>query len=166
MGVIKPTLSLVANASTATTDAGPLSMALSLSATDSLTVDTVNSKIVTVGTTGIILYDGSTMSGTEDTSEGPGGTFGGFLYLKNVSAASTTNLIYIGTGTHSDVAHELQADDQMDDANDDTANLMRMFTLKVGEFAWLPFDYTMNIGVDASTSGQLLECWHFNRSTS
>ena len=38
MGVIKPTFSLTSNASTATTDAGPLSVALSLTATDSITI--------------------------------------------------------------------------------------------------------------------------------
>ena len=36
MGIIKPTISVTANASTAATDAGPLSIALALSATDSL----------------------------------------------------------------------------------------------------------------------------------
>ena len=41
MGVIKPTFTLTSNSSKAATDAGPLSMALSLSATDSLSVDVV-----------------------------------------------------------------------------------------------------------------------------
>ena len=48
MGVIKPTITLTANASSATTDAGPLSIALSLSATDSLTVTKVETKILDV----------------------------------------------------------------------------------------------------------------------
>ncbi len=38
MAVIKPTITLTSNASSATTDPGPLSVALSLSATDSLTI--------------------------------------------------------------------------------------------------------------------------------
>ena len=39
MGVIKPTLTLTSNASSATTDAGPLSIALSLSASGTFDVD-------------------------------------------------------------------------------------------------------------------------------
>ena len=38
MGIIKPTLTITSNAATATTDAGPMSIALSLSTTDSLTI--------------------------------------------------------------------------------------------------------------------------------
>ena len=98
MAVIKPTLTLVSNASTATTDPGPLSVALTLSATDSLTVDEVASGI------------GS-------------------------SAA-------------------LQADD----------NTTRLLTLKPGEFAWLPWDLTADLIVDASGSGtDALETWYFDR---
>jgi hypothetical protein len=49
MGVIKPTISLTANARTAATDAGPLSVALSLSATDSITV----TKVAEAGTAAV-----------------------------------------------------------------------------------------------------------------
>ena len=64
MAVIKPTLTLTSNSSSATTDAGPLSVALSLSATDSLTVDTVKSSIITPSTTHSILFDGSAEDAT------------------------------------------------------------------------------------------------------
>ena len=63
MAVIKPTFSLTSNASTATTDAGPLSIALSLSATDTLTVDKVQAETVTVSTTEATLFDGDAISG-------------------------------------------------------------------------------------------------------
>ena len=48
MGVIKPTFSLISNSSAATKDAGPMSISLSLSATDSLSVEAVQSKIIDV----------------------------------------------------------------------------------------------------------------------
>jgi len=170
MGVIKPTLSLTANASSATSDAGPLSVALSLSATDSLTCDTVNSKIVTVTTTMAVLYDGSAMSGADLTTEGAGGTYGGYLYMKNTTV-SGTGLIYIGLGSDATTTGDIAAADQIDVYDDTDANsALRLFTLKLGEFVWLPFDYTYNIFVDASANGSgdtipKLECWHFNRST-
>ena len=56
MGIIKPTLTLTANAASATTDAGPMSIALSLSATDSLSVEAVQSKIIDVDTTHGVLW--------------------------------------------------------------------------------------------------------------
>ena len=172
MGVIKPTLTLTANSSSATSDAGPLSVALSLSASDSLTVDTVNSKIVTCSTSHALLYDGSTMgpTGAELATEvarssSVAGT-GGFLYFSNISAASTSNFIYIGLGSDASVtATDIAAGDQIDVYSDtDDASIIRLMTLAPGEFAWMPFDYTYNIFVDANAADQKLECWHFNRS--
>ena len=86
MGVIKPSLTLTANSSSATTDAGPLSIALSLSATDSLTVTEVQSKIIDVSGTHAILWDASDFAATAAA-----GTDGGFMYLKNVHA--TVNIM-------------------------------------------------------------------------
>ena len=84
MGVIKPTLTLTSNASTATTDAGRLSIALSLSATDSLTVDTVESKTLVFTGAGDhqVLFDGSAKD-----DGGTAGTHGGFVYCKNATAS-------------------------------------------------------------------------------
>lgn len=172
MGVIKPTLTLTSNASTATTDAGPLSVALSLSATDSLTVDTVNSKIVTLNLNDeIVLYDGSGMTGADTTTEGAGGTHGGYLYLRNVTESGTA-LVYIGLDHDTGAATDIGAADQAEDGTATAAT--RLFTLAVGEFCWLPFDYTFDVIADASADGAVgppdtrpkLECWHFNRSTS
>ena len=175
MGILKPTFSLTQNASTAKTDIGPISMALSLTTpTVSITCDNVNHKIVTVGTTAALLYDGSKMATshgvevghTDDTDEGEGGTYGSFIYLLNTSTvdSGTTNVIYIGVdhdggGTSND---DISDNDQTDDGSKTT----RLFTLKCGEFAFFPFDYTMDIVVDANLAGQKLECWHWNRSAS
>ena len=65
MGVIKPTLTLTANTRSATTDAGPLSVALSLSATNSLTI----TKVAEAGTASVtsthtdnLIFDAGTMN--------------------------------------------------------------------------------------------------------
>ena len=147
MGIITPTLTLSSNASTASTDAGPLSIALSLSATDSLTVDHVKSKIFNPTTTAAILFDGS----AEDDG-GTAGTHGGFIYLKNVSAADYD--IYVGVGAETMSATELQ----------DAADGDRFMTLKQGEFAFFPWDYEMDLSVDAEHNEATLEYWLFNRS--
>ena len=77
MGIIKPTLTLTANASTATTSAGPMSIALSLSATDELDVTEVASKIMDVSTDHVQIWDASDYAGTAVYGED-----GGFLYFK------------------------------------------------------------------------------------
>ena len=85
MATITPTLTLTSNASSASSLPGPLSIALSLSATDSLAVTKVQSKILDVfgahgsGDDGGILWDAS-----DYTSSGEAGTDGAFVYIKNI----------------------------------------------------------------------------------
>ena len=147
MAVIKPTLTLTSNASSATTDAGPLSIALSLSATDSLTVDTVESKIITPTTTVSTLFDGSALDAGSEVA----GTNGGFLYMKNTSTSDYD--VYIGIEADGASATELQGN----------ADAQRLFTLKQGEFCFFPYDYTMDITVDAENANATMEYWLFNR---
>jgi hypothetical protein len=147
MAVIKPTLSLTSNASSATTDAGPLSIALNLSATDSLTVDTVKSEIITPTTTVSTLFDGSALDAGSEVA----GTNGGFLYMKNTSTSDYD--VYIGIEADGASATELQGN----------ADAQRLFTLKQGEFCFFPYDYTMDITVDAENANATMEYWLFNR---
>jgi hypothetical protein len=147
MAVIKPTLSLTSNASSATTDAGPLSIALNLSATDSLTVDTVKSEIITPTTTVSTLFDGSALDAGSEVA----GTNGGFLYMKNTSTSDYD--VYIGIEADGASATELQGN----------ADAQRLFTLKQGEFCFFPYDYTMDITVDAENASATMEYWLFNR---
>ena len=147
MAVIKPTLTLTSNSSSATTDAGPLSVALSLSATDSLTVDTVEAATITPSTTVSTLFDGS----AKDAGSEVAGTNGGFLYFKNTSAADYD--VYIGIEADGASATELQGN----------ADAQRLFTLKQGEFAFFPYDYTMDITCDAEHATATLEYFLFNR---
>ena len=147
---IKPTFTLTANKNSNSASPGPLSVALSLNATDTLTVDTVTSEIITVGdTSGTLLIDGSAYT------PGLGGTDGGYIWMKNTTA-SGNNLIYIGTNTSAN-------DAAVDLIGSPGANVNRLFTLKVGEFAWMPFDYNMDIIVDANAADQQLEYWIFDR---
>ena len=148
MAVIKPTLSLTANASTATTDPGPLSIALSLSATDSLAVYTVESKTLVFTGAGDhqVLFDGS-----DKDDGGTAGLHGGFVYCKNATASDLD--IYIGAvGDGVSASYLAVADDAV-----------RLFTLKQGEFAFFPYDYTMDIVTDAEGAATL-EYWLFNRA--
>ena len=142
MATITPTLTLSSNASTATTSPGPLSISLSLSATDALDVTEVQSKIIDVSGTHAILWDASDFAATATA-----GTDGGFMYLKNIHA--TVNIM-IG------VANEnLSADDETD----------RLMTLQPGEFAWMPWDCSQDIYVDANGTGTSgLEAWLFVRT--
>ena len=149
---ITPTLSIKANTNAVTTgNKGPLSVALSLSASKLLSVDKVKSEILTVGTTEAILIDGSATNG----GPGVGGTAGGFIFLSNITATGS-NLIYIGTNTSA-------ADAAVDLIGSPGAQVNRLFTLKPGEFAFLPFDYNMDIIVDANAASQTLEYWIFDR---
>ena len=146
MASITPTLTLVSNSSTHATP-GPLSVALSLSATKALTVDTVEASTITPSTTVSTLFDGS----SKDIGSEVAGTNGGFIYFKNTSAADHD--VYIGIEAHSDAATELQGN----------ADAQRLFTLKQGEFAFFPYDYNMDITVDAEDNAATLEYFLFNR---
>ena len=160
MAIIKPTFSLTSNAETASTDAGPMSIALSLSTTLDATVDLVEQRLITTSTTlnadsssgpaGPI--DGSalaTLSGADSDGDDnvTAGTVGGYVYMKNMSSTAA-ELIYIGIVT----AGGNQA--------------LRTFTLKAGDFAWFPWDYVGDIHWESATGTPLLEMWIFDRSAS
>ena len=152
MGVIKPTLSITANANTAATDAGPLSIALALSTTDSLPVTEVQSKIVSVSTTHALLWDAS-----DFTASGASGVDGAWLYFKNLLAENNPV----------DLLHDIIISHTDADA-DDAGDTHRLFTLQPGEFAFFPWDCTQDIYVDGSDGAaaetNALECWIFVRT--
>ena len=155
MATIKPTFTLTANDSSATTDPGPLSIALSLSVTDSLTdITKVESKIMdlTVGSEADAthrVFDASTYTASAQKSDD-----GGFVYLRNLLAVETHNHdIFIG---HKTGAEDLDGDGETD----------RLMTLSPGEFAWVPWDMTQDIIADiAETNTNALEAWLFIKTT-
>ena len=160
MGIIKPTLSLTANASSATTDAGPMSIALSLSATDSLAITEVQSKILDmVSLTHQIVWDAS-----DFTSSGAAGVDGAFMYFKNLLSDNdpvvipSLHGIMIATGTPGGSGADV----------DGGGEQTRLMTLRPGEFAWMPWDCTQDIYADPLDDGitntGALECWLFVRT--
>jgi len=156
MATIKPTLQLTSNAASATTLPGPLSFALSLSVTDSLTVDTVESEIFTIGTGA----NTTIINGGDIESAFVPGTNGCFVYLKNTTA-SGTETICVG------ILHEGESAPAVDDGTDDLtrshADSHRTFALLPGEFAFFPFDYCGDIVAQATAAGQTLEFFRFDR---
>tara|TARA_R100000329_G_C7578367_1_gene204912 strand:- start:186 stop:659 length:474 start_codon:yes stop_codon:yes gene_type:complete len=153
---IKPTLTITSNASSAATDPGPLSVALSLSATpdDSgrLTVDSLiaaKTHTFASATDHFTIIDGS----TEDAGSEVAGVNGCFVYCRNASASDLD--VFIGIEPDNDAAADLASN----------ANVQRLFTLRKGEFAFFPFDYTMDLTTDGE-SGAVIEYFVFNRANS
>ena len=149
MGKIKPTFTLTANKSSASANPGPLSIALSLNATDLLDVTAVQSKIIDVdGTQKILWAEDHFDDGVSDEA----GKDGGFVYIKNLRTTANEE-VFIGWNSG---ATDLAAD-----------NLAaRIMTLEPGEFCWMPWDFTNDLIVDADTSyTNAVESWVFTRTT-
>ena len=158
---ITPTLTLTANASDATTDPGPLSVALNLSTTDKLTVAGVvdcKQHVFADATSHTILFSGADAryGGNTETA----GSVGSYIYFKNIGE---TGDIYIGVGADDDVARDIDGTNDGASYDDDTANAVRLFTLKPGEFAWMPYDYALRIFGDSSAAATL-EYWLFDKA--
>ena len=147
MATISPTLSITANASSASTP-GPLSFALSLSATKALTVDRVVSETKVIGTGTVLILDGSALLDVDSDSGAPG-SHGGFLYLRNITSSDLD--IYVALGA--DGATPVLG------SNDDAD---RSFTLKQNEFAFLPWDCTGDL-IASGEGTCTLEYFFFNR---
>ena len=150
MATIKPTFSLTANASSSSTP-GPLSVALSLSATDSLDVTKVRTKILDVKGAHTASEDAGVLWDASDfTASGDAGTDGAFVYIKNTSTTAGHH-IYIGHGS----AAAMQGG----------ANTTRTMTLQGLELAWFPWDCTQDIVYDANGDySNALETWLFVRT--
>ena len=162
MATIKPTFTLTSNKASATTTPGPLSVALALSVTDSLTVDTVQSEIISVTDTRALILDGSGIHGAT-TSMDPG-TDGGYLYLKNTGTAKNCHVGIVAPAHASNDPATPATDGATSSLDGTTQETLRTFTLKPGEFAFLPWDYTGDIWVEANHSdGTTLEYWLFDR---
>ena len=156
MAVITPTITLRSNASTATTNAGPLSVALSLAGTDILTVDNVESQIFDVDTGANV----EIVNGSDKDSAFVPGTNGCFIYLKNITATGSEKICVgiVNEGTSAPAV-----DNGTDDLTRSHADSHRTFTLMPGEFAFFPFDYCGDIYAQATSNDQSLEFWMFDR---
>ena len=147
MATISPTLSITANASSATTP-GPLSFALSLSATKALTVDRVVSETKVINTSTVLILSGSSLLAVDSDSGAPG-SHGGFLYLRNVTSSDLDIYVALAPDGTTPVLG----------SNDDAD---RSFTLKQDEFAFLPWDCTGDL-IASGEGACTLEYFFFNR---
>lgn len=182
MAIIIPTFNLTSNTSTAGTNAGPSAWALALSTTLNATVDLVDQRLITTSTTlnadsssGVTgPIDGSafaTLSGADaDGNDNvTAGTVGGYVYMKNTSTTAA-ELIYIGivssAGATDAQAPDVPAASGTTALDNDTHDTLRTMTLKAGDFAWFPWDYTGDINFESATGTPKLELWIFDRSAS
>ena len=145
MAVIKPVLTITANAASATSEAGPASIALALSAkplANTATVVSLETGVYTTTTSPVKLLDSAKFG--VDT----------YVYLKSKAAtASTANEIYIGIteGTQNDMGTESGTDD-------------RTMILKAGDFAFFPWAGDQDIYAEGNSGTQDLEYWVFKQS--
>ena len=149
---ITTTLSITSNAYGAASNPGPTTSPLAISVSDILDVTAVESKIIDMlSTTHEVIW----AKADYFTTNADFGVDGGFLYFRNLleenSTADTKHDIIIGN-----------ADEDLDAV--DEAN--RIFTLQPGEFAWMPWDFTMDIVCDPQeTNAGALETILFVRTT-
>tara|TARA_Y100001973_G_scaffold78277_1_gene114876 strand:+ start:637 stop:1158 length:522 start_codon:yes stop_codon:yes gene_type:complete len=173
MGIITPTFSLKANAGTASSSAGPMSMALALSLSDSLSVSKVDHFVVndvphgTLNWTNVNVWDRAKLiDGSADHPDGGNAESttsqldGCWVLIINTTAVTSTELIHIGYTNDADASADGHTYTTIGGANDGE----RLFTLKAGEFAWFPFDFTGDLYCSATAASQTLEFWRFNRT--
>ena len=84
---------------------------------------------------------------------------GCWIYITN-TMASGSELIHIGHTTDADAT---QAGEYYAKLTADNLNT-RLFSLKAGEFAFFPYDYTGDLYIDASAANQTYEFYRFVRS--
>ena len=180
MAYIKPKLSFISNSESVTTDPGPSSFALSLATTPTadtsgrLTVDNMIQGKYTTTTTPVEFLGKSghdLMSQYNATDIWTPGTDGCFLYLKNMDTSGTDS-IYVGivsncddnastaTGTDAPLAPDTTGQSGLAETTNIT---LRTMTLKPGEFAFFPWDYTGRIFCQNNAGDPILEWWLFNR---
>ena len=133
---IKPKLTLTSNSASATTEPGPASVAVSLSAAPISN----RSEVTAVET---FIYQ--TTAATVKIWDHPNAPV--YIYLKNLATTDLNNDIYVGI-----------------DATDLSANqTARYLTLKAGEFAYMPWSGEKDLHVEAENGTGLpkLEVWIF-----
>ena len=181
---IKPVLNFSSSASNVTSDPGPSAFALALSTTP--TADTKGRLTVGVtdhwtGTVSVVSADGGNAPawGRAELKSGANGyntlvdgsaaiatatstssaLTGCWIYIKNQMTAGN-EVIWIGHTTDADATQDGEYYAKLTADNLNT----RIFTLKAGEFAFFPYDFTGDLYIDASAAGQKYEFWRFERA--
>ena len=140
MATIRPSFTLTANASSATTEAGPASIALSLSASPldgTSTVTDVHTQVYTTTTAHVVVY-----THTDDQKV--------WVYMKNLeTTAGASQDIYVGENA-----------DMTASSGEDN----RLLTLSAGDFAFFPMSGRKDLAVEGASAGDKLEIWIFKKS--
>ena len=179
MAYIKPRFNLTSNSAGVTTDPGPYSVALALSTTPTadtsgrLTVDLALHRSYTTTSSPVQILDGHDIMTENGSDIWTPGSIGGFLYMKNMDTAGTDS-IYIGivsNVTENDGSTVIGADGAtapsataVGHLADVTNTTLRTMTLKPGEFAFFPWDYTGDVYVENNAGDPVLEYWLFDRA--
>ena len=177
MATITPTFSLKSNSHIASGSAGPMSMALALSISDSLAVDlvdhfTISSVRTDINATGFaedgpygqLLIDGSDFTASAKSDGSTLVHTGCFLFIMNTTAATSNHVIAIGHTTDADAGSGDGLSEVVDGNNDTYYDVTeRLFSLRPQEFAWFPYDYTGDLYAQATGASQSLEFWRFDR---
>lgn len=165
MGVINTELKITSSAA----PTGPLSMALNLSTTATITCDDVHQGVVAIDDSSSpgFLFKGETQDWRSGTFAGAGdaaaGAYGGYIYIKNTSTTSSNNDIYLGIAPDDeDAAEDLEALADTTGGDSFAEDHFRFCTIKKGEFMIFPWDYTSVITYDAAGAATL-EWWIFDR---
>ena len=148
---IKPTLTIVSNAASATTDPGPLSVALNLTAkplNNRITMTNIKSGVYEFANTTEV----SLLADATETDVVTVGTDGGYIYLKNTSPGDHD--VYVGAEVSGTGPTALAAAGAAD----------RLGVLKQGEFLFMPWDNEMDLTVQAENAACTLEWWFFDRT--
>jgi hypothetical protein len=176
MATITPKLTLTSNASGASSLPGPLSVALALNNTINISVDVVDHFTIKDvrtavnganddldGPVGQVLIDGSDFTASSHSNGSVLDHHGCWVYVANITAITSKHVIAIGHTSDADVGSGgftalVDADNNTHaDAGE------RLFSLRAGEFAFFPYDYTGDLYAQATGAAQSLEFWRFDR---
>ena len=151
---ITTTLTITSNAYDATTNPGPTTSPLAVSVSDLLDVTAVESKVVDMLTTDHeLIWDASDYFTTNANMF----VDGGFMYFKNNLVQNPSDATDVNHAIN--IGNDASNLDGVDDVN-------RWFTLRPGEFCWMPWDLTNDIYADGQeANAAALECWLFIRTT-
>ena len=148
---IKPTLTIVSNASGASSDPGPLSVALNLTAKpllNRITINNIKSGVYDFANTTQV----SLLTDATEVDVATVGTDGGYIYLKNTSPGDHD--VYVGA----------EAAGAGPSAINGAGAAARLGVLKQGEFLYMPWDNEMDLTIQAEDATCTLEWWFFDRT--
>jgi len=148
-------------------------MAMALNISDSINVDSFTHFVVndvphgTLNWTNVSEWDRTKLiDGDVDHPDGGDAESttsqldGCWVLIINTSPSTSTELIHIGNTSDADASADGHTYTTINGANDGE----RLFTLKAGEFAWFPFDFTGDLYCSATAASQTLEFYRFDRS--